>query len=77
MLGSINTLDAKEEFGGLRSEDIDRRRERKELERVLQLKEISWRQKSRALWLRERTATQGFSTEHPIFAENSILWLRW
>jgi len=54
LLGSINDLDAKEEAVGLNSEDIDRRRrEREELGRVLQLEEISWRQKSRALWLRE------------------------
>jgi len=54
LLGSINALDAKEESVGLSSEDVDRRRrEREELGRVLQLEEISWRQKSRALWLKE------------------------
>ena len=50
LLGSINALDAKEESVGLSSEDVDRRRrEREELGRVLQLEEISWRKKSRAL----------------------------
>jgi len=54
LLGSINALDAKEESVGLSSEDVDRRRrEREELGRVLQLEEVSWRQKSRALWLKE------------------------
>ena len=54
LLGSINNLDAKEESVGLSNEESDkRRREREELGRVLQLEEMSWRQKSRALWLRE------------------------
>jgi len=54
LLDSVNALDMKEESNGLSSDEIDQRREaREELARVLHMKEISWRQKSRALWLRE------------------------
>jgi len=54
LLYSVNVLDVKEESDGLSSDEIDQRREaREELARVLLMEEISWRQKSRALWLRE------------------------
>ena len=54
LLDSINALDVKEESDGLSSDEIDQRREaREELARVLHMEEISWRPKSRALWLRE------------------------
>ena len=47
-------LDVKEESDGFSSDEIDQRREaREELARVSLMEEISWRQKSRALWLRE------------------------
>jgi len=54
LLDSVNALDVKEESDGLSSDEIDQRREaREELARVLHMEEISWRPKSRALWLRE------------------------
>ena len=47
----VNVLDVKEESDGLSNDEIDQRREaREELARVLQMEEISWRQKS---WPRE------------------------
>jgi len=54
LLNSVNALDEKEESVGLSAVEIDQRRgDKEELGRVLQMEEISWRQKSRALWLRE------------------------
>jgi len=54
LLNSVNDLDEKEESIVLSFVEIDqRRRDREELGKVLQMEEISWRQKSRALWLRE------------------------
>ena len=54
LLDSINALDVKKGYVGLSSDEIDQRREAgEELARVLHMEEVSWRQKSRALWLRE------------------------
>ena len=52
LLEAINSLDLKEELIGLSSEEFDMRSESKaEWAKVSFLKEISWRQKSRVLWL--------------------------
>ena len=54
MLDFVNALDVKEEFVGLSIVEIEQRRGNKEeLGRVLQLEEIFWRQKSRILWLKQ------------------------
>ena len=54
LLDSVDALDVKEKSDGLSSDEIDQRREaREELARVLHMEEVSWRQKSRALWLRK------------------------
>jgi len=53
-LDSVNALDVKQGSDGLSNDEIDQRGEPKEeLARVLHIEEISWRQKSRVLWLRE------------------------
>jgi len=66
LLGSINALDAKEEFGGLSSEDIDKkRRDREELGRVLQLEGISWRQKLKGSLAKRR------GPQHKVFPLNN------
>ena len=52
LLDSINLLDLKEESSGLVSEELEQRSEAKaEWAKVCTFEEISWRQKSRALWL--------------------------
>jgi len=54
----VDALDLKEESLGLSIEEIEQRREaREELAMVFQLEEISWRQKSKASWLRKVTVT--------------------
>ena len=53
-MDSVNALGVKEKSDGLSNDEIDQRTEaREELATVLQMDEISWRQNSRALWLRE------------------------
>jgi hypothetical protein len=54
----------------LRKEDIS-----KELERFILFEEVSWRQKSRALWLREGIKTLNFSTGWQILIEEITLWI--
>jgi len=52
LLEAINSLDLKEESTGMSSEEFDMRSESNtEWAKVSFLEEISWRQKSRALWL--------------------------
>jgi len=52
LLDSINLLDLKEESSGLSSEELKQRSDAKaDWAKVCTLEEISWRQKSRALWL--------------------------
>ena len=52
-MDSINQLDVKEETSGLSNEELEQRKaDRDELANVILMHEISWRQKSRALWLR-------------------------
>ena len=52
-MDSINQLDVKEETSGLSNEELEQRKaDRDELAKVILMHEISWRQKSRALWLR-------------------------
>ena len=61
-MDSVNALDVKEESVGLSIEDIEQMRsDRKQLGKILQLEEISWRQKSRALRLREGDRNTKFS----------------
>ena len=53
LLGIINSLDVKEETSGLSSVEIQQRRDAKEdWAKIILIQEISWRQKSRALWLK-------------------------
>ena len=53
LMDSINQLDVKEETSGLSNEELGQRKaDRDELAKVILMHEISWRQKSRALWLR-------------------------
>ena len=53
-LSIINALDAKEESDGLSSdESLQRKVARDEWAKLTLMEEISWRQKSRVLWLRE------------------------
>ena len=52
LLDSINSLDLKEESSGLSNEELEQRSIAKaECAKVSFMEEISWRQKSRALWL--------------------------
>jgi len=52
LLDSINLFDRKEESSGLSSEELEQRSAAKaDWAKVCTLEEISWRQKSRALWL--------------------------
>jgi len=53
LLNSVNALDKKEKSVGLLWRLNRGGADREELGRILQMEEISWRQKSRALWLRE------------------------
>ena len=53
LLGIINLLDVKEETSDLTSVEIQQRRDAKEdWAKIILMEEISWRQKSRALWLK-------------------------
>ena len=53
LMDSINQLDFKEGSSGLSNEELEKRQaDKDELARVILMHEISWRQKSRALWLR-------------------------
>ena len=55
LLSSVKALDALEDARPLSdAEMVQRDQERAELERIILMDEICWRQKSRALWLRER-----------------------
>jgi len=53
LMDSINQLDVKEETSSVSNEElVQRKADRDELAKVILMHEISWRQKSRALWLR-------------------------
>ena len=53
-LSIINSLDAKEESDGLSSDELlQRKAARDDWAKLSLMEEISWRQKSRVLWLRE------------------------
>ena len=53
LMDSISQLDVKEETSSLSDEELEQRKaDRYELTKVILIHEISWRQKSRALWLR-------------------------
>ena len=52
LLGIINSLNMKEESSGLTSDEIQKKIVAKaDWGKVILMEEISWRQKSRALWL--------------------------
>ena len=54
LMEEIQKLDAKEEMAVLSREDHQKREEcREELNKVMELDEICWRQKSRVVWLKE------------------------
>ena len=54
LLETLKLLDAKEEeFGLSDAESCERVEARSEVENLLSLEEISWRQKSRMLWIKE------------------------
>ena len=54
LLETLKLLDAKEEEFGLSDAESNERVEaRSEVENLLSLEEISWRQKSRMLWIKE------------------------
>ncbi|XP_065628779.1 uncharacterized protein LOC136067191 [Quercus suber] len=54
LLETLKSLDAKEEeFGLSDAEACERAEVRSEVEKLLSLEEISWRQKSRMLWIKE------------------------
>jgi len=53
LLGITNSIDVKEETSGLTSVECQQRRDAKEdWAKLILMEEISWRQKSRALWLK-------------------------
>ncbi len=54
LLSSVKSLDALEDAQPLSDAELAQRdQERTELERIILMDEICWRQKSRALWLKE------------------------
>jgi hypothetical protein len=54
LLNDLRVFDAIEEFRALGSEELVKKGEvSRELEKCLLIEEISWRQKSRILWLKE------------------------
>jgi hypothetical protein len=66
LLNDLRELDATEEVRALGSEELSKKGEvSRELEACLLMEEVSWRQKSRILWLKEGDKCSKFSIPWP------------
>jgi hypothetical protein len=80
LLREISSLDGLDEEGRLDTAGVDRKLNiMRDLDQLLDLEEVSWRQKSRALWLKEGAGVRNSSIVLPIHIEKLTLslFLRW